>query len=190
MLVNGDFEALTVAPGCYYNLSNAEVDASLSGIAAYGPAQEIDVMGDGSACIFGLPPQSGNVKLAIHKQSTGASDEFAFVLTSPVVAGQVYDVSCYAAADVTFDPNIGAVDIGVSNTPTSFGTLVFSNSPNIGTWTPLLHTFVAPVSGNFLTVRVGGPVQSWVHVDHFVLTPGGPVPTLRKNWAAVKASYR
>jgi hypothetical protein len=147
-------------------------------------------MADGTSCTYGLPPQSGRVKLAIHKQVSGISDEFSFALTSPVVAGQVYEVSCYADALPCCDPNIGAVELGLSNSPTSFGTLVTSNSPNIGVWTRLVHTFVAPVTATHLSVRAGGPVHSWVQVDHFVLIPAGPVPALRKSWAALKTAFR
>lgn len=190
MLINGDFEVTTLAPGCYYNQDNTQVSAALLGITAYGGANEIDVMTDGTPCLFVGPPQSGMVKLAIHLQSTGLTDEFSFALSSPVVAGGLYEVSCYAWAALNFDPNIGAVEMGLSSSPTSFGTLVFSDFPATTAWTPLSHTFTAPVNASYLTVRVGGPLMSWLHIDNFALVNAGPTRTAATTWGRLKSIYR
>src|SRR5688500_15327592 len=56
LILNGDFEIFTVAPGCYYNLSNSEVTAALPNIVAYGTAEEIDLMTLVS-CPFTIAPQ-------------------------------------------------------------------------------------------------------------------------------------
>ena len=191
LLLNGDFESRTQPPGCYSNVSNAGVTADLVSVTAFGLAEEIDIYADGTSCFYGDPPQSGLVKLAIHKQVSGITDAFSFGLSSPVVAGSSYDVSCYASANLQGDPNIGAVELGLSNNPLDFGTLVWSDSPAVASaWIHLSGTFIAPSNANYLTVRVGGPTLSWLHVDKFSLSPTGVVSTSGTSWGRLKSIYR
>jgi hypothetical protein len=193
LINNGDFEINTFAPLCYFNLPNANVTAGLAGITAYGAAQEIDVMTDGTPCLFNLPPQSGRTKLAIHRQnpaSGAVSDEFSFDLSSPITFGNVYTVTFYAISDPYIDPDIGAVDIGLSSSPTAFGTSVFAGTPSTSAWTLLTNTFVAPVNAAYLTVRVVPGVQAWIHIDNFSLIAGGPTPVADGTWGRLKTLYR
>jgi len=191
ILVNGDFENRTQPAGCYSNLSNADVTAHLPGITAFGNAEEIDIYADGTDCFFGGVPQSGTSKLAIHIQVLGLVDAFSFSLTTPVVAGTSYDFSCYAWPNTTFDPNIGSLEIGLSNNPAVFGTPVWSGTPaTVGMWNHLTQTFIAPINANYLTVRSGAPNQSWLHIDNFALSPTGVVSVPSTSWGRVKAIYR
>jgi len=191
LLVNGDFENRTRPSGCYDNQSNAQVTADLPGITAFGPADEIDIYADGTPCLYGLPPQSGIVKLAIDHQSNGPQDAFAFSLTTPVVAGTSYDFSCYAAPNRDFGGATGAVDIGLSNNPLDFGTLVWTGTPAaVEVWSHLTQTFIASMNASYLTVRADGPLQSWLHVDNFSLSPTGVVSVRGTRWARLKAIYR
>jgi hypothetical protein len=89
------------------------------------------------------------------------------------VQGSSYQLSFYVEAEFQFDPDLGAVEVGLSNDPLQFGTLIYSGTGNLnGTWTKLSHGFVAPISANFLTVRGDFTAKSWNFVDDFVLQPG------------------
>jgi hypothetical protein len=97
-------------------------------------------------------------------------DAFAFSLSSGIVAGTRYGIQFDANTVTDFDPNNGAIQIGVSNDASSFGTLVFSGFGNVGSWANVSGSFVAPTDGAFLTVRNDPTVEgSWVHVDRFNL---------------------
>lgn len=170
-VLNGDFEKNT-AVGCDFNLTNAMFDAAVSNAKAFGDAQEIDVMRDPSGCAFGLPPVDGTTKVAIARQSApgGPVDAFSLELGISVVAGQKYHLQFFAVADVTFTPDQGAVEVGISTTATDFGTLIATGVPGVGTWSQFDFEFIAPVSGSFLTVREGD-FKAWSHLDAFTLEP-------------------
>jgi hypothetical protein len=191
LILNGDFEVVALAPYCYFNQSNAVVTSALPGITAYGPASEIDIMNDGTSCGYLGPPQSGTSKIAIHRQSAGGiGDEFSFTLSAPIIAGNIYTVSFYAWSSLVNDPDVGAVDIGISGSATSFGTQVYSGIPTLTGWTPLGGTFTAPVNANYLTVRVALNAEAWIHIDNFILVAGAPTPAFGKSWGSIKSLYR
>jgi hypothetical protein len=190
MILNGDFENHTFGPGCHFNLSNDNFNLGVSSATAFGDAQEIDLMADGT-CSYGLPPQSGETKLGIHRQGAGQPvDAFSFDLSAPIVAGEPYKIEFYAHAELDFDPDIGDVEIGISTSPTSFGTLVFSGTPLTTGWTLLSATFLAPIAASHLTVRVQDGVDAWVHIDNFSLVPDGVISTDENTWGRIKTIYR
>ena len=126
LIINGDFE-INTASECDFNLDNIEFNATVSNATAFGTAEEIDVMTAADGCGFGSPPQSGDTKLAIHSQSPGGRfDAFSLDLSSPIVAGNTYTLVFYAEPVFDFSPDAGAVEVGLSNNPTDFGTLVFT----------------------------------------------------------------
>jgi hypothetical protein len=194
MILNGDFENTTFAPGCYFNLSNAAVNAGLPNLTAFGNAQEIDVMTDGTSCGVNDPPQSGNSKLGISRQlsltHSGPVDAFSFDLSGPVVAGNTYTLRFYAEASTINSSSVGPVVVGISNDPTTFGTVVYSGQPAQNAWTLLGDTFTAPANASYLTVTVGNTLEGWNQIDNFSLIEGVPTSLADRTWGAVKRSYR
>lgn len=174
LVINGDFE--DNAAGCNSNQSNANFNALVANATAYGGAMELDVydytgVGD---CIYGSPPISGTTKVALHRQgATGPTDAFSLHLSAPVVAGQSYRLTFLAEVNTQFSPDVGDVVVGLSSSPISFGTEIFRATPMVFAWTVLQHDFVAPINAPFLTVEVS-MLNSWIHVDAFSLTIGGP----------------
>jgi hypothetical protein len=190
MILNGDFEFSSYPPSCYFNQDNDSATGLLSAITVWGEADEIDYMNDGTDCGYAGPPQSGKAKIAIHRQAeTGYGDAFCFELDSPAVAEVAYLVSFYIWADTGFDPDIGAVEIGLSNEATSFGTLVASGMGNDTGWTYVELTFVAPVTGQYLCVQPEEIMVAWNHLDNFRLETA-PVPVEKINWGSVRSLYR
>ena len=164
MILNGDFENNT-ASGIDYNMTNSEFNATVADATAFGTAEEIDII-TGNSVEF--PPQSGNWNLHIHTQRPSLSDKydaFSLDLSSPVFAGSSYTLSFYAAN------YIGDVQVGLSNSATDFGTLIFSERPNPGAWTFFSTSFEAPSNASFLTVRNELSREVRTSVDNFSLVP-------------------
>jgi len=171
LILNGDFEN-NGASSSLYNLSNASFNSLVNNATAFGTGEEIDLMTTDSP--YGLPPQSGLWKAAIHKSGYpyyGNDDAFSFTLSSPAVTGQQYALSFYAQIVGTSDnPGNGDVQVGLSGSSTAFGTLVFAGTPATNGWSHLAATFTAPVNGLYLTVQIDpGANPTWVHIDNFSL---------------------
>jgi hypothetical protein len=171
LIINGDFEhnAATVTE---WNMTNATFNETVASATAFGgtsdiPEGEIDLVNGASE--FGEPPQSGDWKLGIASEGDGLADAFSFDLSAAIVSGNTYNLGFFAHAIVeNFSPEIGEVEIGLSNNSIDFGTLVLSGVPDASDWTMLGGTFVAPLNATFLTVRQGNR-NSWNHVDSFSL---------------------
>ena len=190
MILNGDFEVSSYEPGCHFNQSNGDITTSVAGITAWGEANEIDYMNDGSDCGYAGPPQSGEAKLAIHRQSIlDAADSFCFELDSPVVAGVTYTASFYVQANTDFEPDVGAVEIGLAEDATSFGTFIFSGAGTTEGWTQVEYTFVAPVTASYLCVQPELNTAAWNHLDNFSLEQTS-VATDQVSWGTLKSVYR
>jgi hypothetical protein len=176
LVLNGSFENNS-AGGTQFNLANSSYTALMNNSTGFGNAQEIDIM---QGAPYGTAPVHGSYKLGIHRQGgAGTGDAFSLNLSSSVVAGKTYTLSFSAQGVTTFDPNIGAVEVGLSSSATTFGSLVFSGTPVNATsgWTTFSHTFVAGANANFLTVQnAAQPLQSWLHVDNFSLVEANIVP--------------
>jgi len=168
LILNGSFE-MNSATETMFNMSNGTFNSVVADATAFGDAEEIDLM---LGAPYGLPPVDGKWKLGIHRQSVGgATDAFAFHLSSPLVAGEVYHLDFYAHAETSFDPDVGPVEIGLSSSATSFGTLLFSTGAlSTTSWTHFTHSFMAPSSASFVTVQVGD-TETWAHIDNFTLVP-------------------
>ncbi len=172
LILNGDFEN-NGATASLYNLSNDLFNSLVYNATAFGNGQEIDLMTTDTT--YGLPPESGLWKVAIHKAgypNSGTDDAFSFTLSAPVLPGQQYALSFYGQLVPTVDnPGNGPVQIGLSSSPTNFGTLVFTGTPATDAWTHLVGTFTAPLNAGYLTVQIDpGAIPTWAHIDNFSLT--------------------
>jgi hypothetical protein len=192
LILNGDFENTTMSPGCHFNLDNATVTAGLANITAFGDASEIDIMSDGTSCGYAGPPQSGVVKLSLHRQGiAGPVDAFSFDLSSALTAGETYTIEFYVWADRTYDPDLGRMEVGISSSATSFGTLVYtSDVPSETSWTHMSGSFVAGFAATYLTVQVESNADAWNHIDNFILEEENGSPTEDLAWGMIKALYR
>ena len=179
LILNGNFENNT-AVGCDSNLSNANFTAKMANATGFGTAGEIDIYTGGLACFGPLPAQSGQTKIAIHNQGAAQNalaDAFSFDLSSQVIAGNMYDLKFWAHTVLQFDPDIGPVQVGLSNSANSFGTLVFTSGlPSTQAWAQFSTSIVAPISASFLTVRNQAGFDVWNHVDNFSLVQQAPLP--------------
>ena len=168
LIKNGDIENNT-ASATKYNMNNATFNATVADATAFGTSQEIDLI---TGLDYGIAPQSGRWKLALH-QNTGAAtnvDAFSFHLYSPLVSGNSYNLQFFAAGKASSP--LGPVEIGLAFNATTFGTLIFSGTPAGTTeWTQFDYTFIAPSNASFLTVRNATVEDMYVFVDNFTLVP-------------------
>jgi hypothetical protein len=150
LIPNGDFETNTaIAPS--YNVPNASLNALLSNVTAFGPASEIDLV---SRTSFGIAPRSGTWKIGMNSQLGTPNDALAFALSSSVLSGSTYDLQIFLAGQAL--TTLGPVEVGLSSSATSFGTLVYSASPtSLTAWSQFDTTFTAGTSASFLTLRTG-----------------------------------
>ncbi len=168
MILNGSFED-NKAGGTIYNMTNDVFNATVDDATAWGGGMEIDLMTFGGG--FGLDPVDGDWHLGLHARDDGDVDAFSFHLSGSIVGGTSYDLSFFAAANTSFDSLNDPLEIGVSSSADSFGTLVYTSDPlSFDSWSEHVTSFVAPVGGDFLTVRITG-LDTWAHIDAFVLTP-------------------
>jgi hypothetical protein len=77
----------------------------------------------------------------------------------------------------SYNNGLGPVEIGLSNSASSFGTLIFSGTPtSAAEWTQFDYGFVAPVDALFLTVRNATEPETYAFVDNFSLAVAVPAP--------------
>jgi len=175
MILNGSFET-NAAGSTRYNMANSTFNSIVGSATAFGTAEEIDLIAGNP---YGSVPQNGNWKLALHTRSAAEYDAFSFSLSQPVLSGQTYVLDFYAQAVLNFTPTIGAVEVGLSNSPTSFGTTIFSGTPlsSANGWTHFSTIFLAPSNAQFLTVQTGSNFPTWDHIDNFSLAVLVPEPS-------------
>jgi hypothetical protein len=86
-------------------------------------------------------------------------------LSSPLVSGNSYQFSFYQKADTTFTP-VDSLIIGISSDSITMGTRIYSLQPQVQTgWTLTTFTFIAPVTGLFITFGNKGLSRGWNFID-------------------------
>ncbi|HET6991547.1 MAG TPA: hypothetical protein VFJ43_09500, partial [Bacteroidia bacterium] len=168
--LNGDFEINTAAP-CDYNLVNATFTAEMANAVAYGGGNELDIMQ--TSCPYG-PSESGTWFVGVAAPG-GITDAFTMKLSAPLTAGTTYTMSFWDKGDVTYTPGMPVI-IGVSTVAGAAGTVVYTGpTPTTGVWNKRCFSFVAPNSGQYISVSTAGPTR-WTHVDNFVMGGGCVLP--------------
>jgi gliding motility-associated-like protein len=170
--LNGNFE-ITTAGTDQINLGNAPFNGFMSNTIAYGSFGDMDIISSATYC--GLA-QSGLWYVAF----TGtATDAITMQLSAPLVAGTNYTISfwdrgCWGS----FATTSPAVQLGVSTVAGATGTAVYlAPMPLNGTWVQRTATFVAPVSGAYISVLLpAGGLGDWTQVDNFTFVVAAGTP--------------
>jgi hypothetical protein len=147
LVQNGDFSNNT-AGATAYNLNNPTFTSTVAFCTGFGVAQEIDLIYDADN---GPVPLVGNTKLRLHRQASGGYDAFSTTLLSPVVASSSYRLQLDVLSRYTYTET--NLQVGISNSSSSFGTLLQSVPTGSGTWTSIDVIVPAPVGGGYLTFR-------------------------------------
>lgn len=153
-LVNGGFEE-SLSNTCAFNLFNEEFNEVMTGVTSFGNTPhdggfgEADILVNG--CLAG--PRTGERAVMIACEAT-TTDRLALALTEPLQAGTTYRFGLHAMAWTQWNPVVHAIEVGVSNSPTSFGTPVGMVMPESMEWN-LLEVDITPAqSVAYITLRV------------------------------------
>jgi hypothetical protein len=160
--VNGDFENHK-AKSDEINLSNDAFNKMMPGVTAFGSYGDVDIIH--SSAYGGAGAASKDWYIAL---TGGGTDIIAIELSEALTQGKKYTISFYdrAAAGYPAFP----IQIGLSNNSMAFGTAVYDFNVKAvnDTWTRREFSFVAPMSGRYLTVQMPeGTIQTWVNIDNF-----------------------
>lgn len=168
-LLNGDFEINNCVSGNdYLELSNSQFNNLLPNCYSFGTSNTVHIdlittsTYDGST-YDGLA-QSGKWYLALVGDGL---EQFSMKLSSPLAQDSVYDLTFYDRGREKNCPAL--IEIGLSVVNNQFGNLIYTGpEPIVGEWTLRLFSFVAPNSGQFITVRALDK-ECWTKVDNFCL---------------------
>lgn len=177
MVLNGDFE-ITSAGDTLSNQTNIAFTGLMSDAVGFGAADELDIVKNTNNHLSAPSAYSGEYKLGMHRQSALPNPADALTLTLDYVttAGESYDLS-FATAGWLYSDGFATLEIGLSTAADSFGTLVYAGAAtSISTWNLYSTSFSAPISADFLSVRVqAGTGKAYGFVDAFSLE--GPAPS-------------
>lgn len=173
--LNGGFENNTAGVD-RINITNAAFNGFMANTTGFGTWSGVGNLDIVRTTSYGLGPQSGTWYIAL---TGGGTDRVAMELSSSLVAGNTYTLNYYDNQWSTFTSP--PVRVGISNSPTFLGTFVFMGGAPISTaWTLKTQTFVAPVSGNFITIETDGAASGgvWTKVDNFFLSVPLPLQSV------------
>ncbi len=159
--LNGNFENNSCT-GDHINLTNPGYNSLMQNSTGYGTYGNLDII---TSSTWG-PPQNGSWFVAMTGNGT---DAISLELSSPILMGNQYTISFYDRGGPGYTPF--PFEIGLSTINNVFGTSVYISplAPVIGVWSQRILTFTAPITANYITVRISGGTLSgtWSHVDNF-----------------------
>jgi hypothetical protein len=144
-LLNGDFE-MNSANECEFNLANSDYTNKMSHSWAFGSGEEVDIQT--FVCGYETPP-TGSWFVSLSKDTEGNCDAISLELSEKLVPGHIYEISYWSSALM----GSTGLQFGLSDTNDSFGMQIFASQPVLNLWQQHTHSFVAPNSGRFITVR-------------------------------------
>lgn len=172
--LNGDFE-INTAGFDQINLANTTFNGFMSNTTAFGTFENMDIVTSNTYC--GLA-QNGAWFVCL---TGGETDAITMELSSPLVAGQEYTLTFWDRGCIQFSSGPLSVKIGVSSSPTSVGTIVYTGpTPTESVWTQRTVTFIAPSSDIYISASLissggGGDTGFWTQIDNFAFsTPTCP----------------
>lgn len=163
-ILNGSFENHS-AVADQINLSNDACNQILRDVHSFGSYGDVDIINSSAYGNGGA--QHGKWYVGL---TGGGTDIIAMTLSTPLTAGKTYSLSYYDRK--TSGYQVYPLQIGLSSSNNSFGTIVYTSAEPaaLNTWIQHTFTFVAPNNGRYITVQMSaGSISDWVNVDNFVL---------------------
>ncbi|MBL7711608.1 MAG: T9SS type A sorting domain-containing protein [Chitinophagaceae bacterium] len=161
--LNGSFE-LNTASDCLFNISNSSYNATLSHVKGIGTRETLDIFYDVKCPEFGLAQDGHYVSTLENPVDIYIPTAISLELSSALIAGRSYTFSYYDKSKTGGGP----IELGVSADDASFGTVIYT-SPGDATddWTKRTVSFIAPVSGKYVTARYKENEDNYIMIDHF-----------------------
>ena len=169
LILNPGFEINSLATGCYTNEPASFVSSNLLNITAFygGTTDGIDI-GVSSPCYAG-GANSGTTHIVMAGLSgPNMFESISFGLTTPIVAGQTYNLTFYAANSNPIAAE--SLSVGISSIANSFGSpAVIVPLGSTATYTLYSASFTASIGGNYLTIEPTTLGEFWFGLDDFSL---------------------
>ncbi len=166
-ILNGSFETNTANNTDQINLSNVALNAMLPNVSSFGSYGDVDIIKSNTYGTSGA--QDKDWYLGI---TGGGTDIIALTLSDKLIAGKSYSLSFYDRKTNSYPAT--ALQIGISETNETFGTVVYNSpeEPLTNVWTLRTFTFIALSASKFITVQMPlGSINTWANIDNFVLKP-------------------
>jgi len=160
--INGDFEIHNAIID-QINLSNDDLNKTLSGVTAFGSYGDVDIIKSNN--YGGSGAFKGTWYIAL---TGGKTDIVAIEINQNLIKGKKYSISFYDRKTPGYQAT--SIQIGLSEQNQVFGDIVYTSSeaPLLNTWTKREFTFIAPNNGKYLTVQMPlGSISDWVNIDCF-----------------------
>lgn len=161
--LNGDFENNSVTNCMLNNITNAQFNALMNDVKGIGLTETIDIFYD-TDCVGYGSAQSGDYFVSVENNSVDSTQSTAISLklSSALQVGEIYSLSFY-------DKGPGSIVIGVSDTDSSFGSVIYNSPTVVNIWTLRTVTFTAPLTGEYITVKYGS-FSGGAFVDNFIMS--------------------
>ena len=173
MILNPGFETNSYALGCYANEPSSYFNANFLNITTYygGTSDGIDI-GINDDCYAG-GAHSGTTHIVMAGLiESSMFESINFGLSTPIIAGQTYNLTFYAANLNPEQVDPESLRVGISNNADSFGfpaTIVPLSSNAY--YTLYTTSFTASIGGNYLTIEPLNLAYFWYGLDDFSLVP-------------------
>lgn len=163
-LLNGDFENNSGA--CMLNIPNAQLNSNLPDTEGYGLGNEIDLMDN--FCGYGTA-YTGNYFLCLANSTGTNPDACTFSLCLPMIQGNSYTLTYYDRGwyqQGCCPPGV-PLEVGISSVAGAQGTIIYSSPiPTLNIWSQRVVTFVAPLSGSYISFQAQNNNTRWTHIDN------------------------
>jgi hypothetical protein len=162
--LNGSFEINTAT--CQGYISNAVFNSVMTNVKAIGNLQMISIYDTNLVCGY---VEDGNFAINLIAMSSSSIDAVSLKLTDSVHAGHFYSVSFYQHYISLV--NSDSIAIGISDNDSTFGTLAgiapWLAIPDV--WLHRVVNFIAPTTGNYITVKPIYVPLGFNTLDNFTL---------------------
>ena len=170
IFLNGSFEINNADSCMINNMTNLGFDSLMSDVKGIGLTQTLDIFKDTDCPGFGVA-NDGHHYVSVENNSVDSTQSTAISLklADSLQAGMSYHFSFYDRAILGI--GTGPIQVGVSNTDSTFGTLIYV-SPLIDTiWTKRTVSFNSPGPARYVTVKYGA-LSGGAIVDNFGQSEG------------------
>jgi hypothetical protein len=163
--LNGSFEINNATYCMINNIKNAQFNLLMNNVRGIGEAETIDIFYDKICPSYGSA-QSGHYFVSVENNGKDSTQStiISLKLTDPLQNGMPYNFFFY---DKSINLGNNSVKIGVSNTDSTFGTLIYTTSFIDTIWTMKRISFNSPTTANYVTVKYGGASLGGAFVDNF-----------------------
>lgn len=159
-ILNGSFE--TNNQNCGYNLTNTVFNQSVPPHTAFGSQSEIDVINNN--CGYG-DAADGNDFIGLY--SNMGSDSLALKLSAALDPGLTYTLQFYDKNGRGAGISTAKVQIGLSQSPDTFGDLLYEGPLTRFEWNLREVVFRPDAPYQYITATVSSTAEEWVFLDGF-----------------------